>query len=102
MAVPLTDRERSAALVIAALGLAALVAIRWGSGLLLIGVFESLMLAVSAWRRERVWTAVLAFLTGVAAPWGAFFLLGAIFIVLAFVLVRAGRQVPDDQRGARR
>jgi drug/metabolite transporter (DMT)-like permease len=68
----------------------------WIGGILALGV------AVAAVLRRRVPTAVLAFVTGLGPWWDGFIILGAIYVVLGFWLVRAGRQVTHDSGGARR
>ena len=102
MAVPLTNREQQIAVALAIGAAAVFVLTLHDSPLLLaIGLVLNLTLVAAALRRHRIATAVASFVNGFG-PWGFAYILGAPFLILAFVLVRAGRQVPDDQRGARR
>lgn len=60
------------------------------------------VLALAAARRSRIATATAAFITAFG-PWGAFFVAGAGYVLFAFLLLRAGRQMADgDRRGPRR
>ena len=102
MAVPLTRNEQRIAIALAAAAAVFFVlSLRDSTAVLAVGLVMAGALAAAAWRRHRIATAIASFVTGFG-PWGFAFILGAPFLILAFVLVRAGRQVPDDQRGARR
>jgi hypothetical protein len=72
----------------------------WPAGLV-IGLVMAGAIAVAATRRHRIATAIASFVTAFG-PWGFFYVIGAAYLILAFLLIRAGRQVADDQGGPRR
>ena len=97
----LTDKERvyGAVLAFVAMGASIFIAVDgWGP----IGAGLTVLMAISSLTRRRVACAVLSFVIGLGPWWNGFIIFGAIYIVFAFLLVRAGRQLTDDQRGARR
>jgi hypothetical protein len=101
-APPLTARERTIALGLAIAGAAAFLAIgtaaMWqAAGIALVGV-----MGTGAIRRHRVTSAIAAFVVGLGPWWDGFIVFGAVYLLLAFGLVRAGRQVDHDRRGPRR
>jgi 4-hydroxybenzoate polyprenyltransferase len=99
----LTIKERTVAMLIGIAGAAAFgwLSARW----MVVGAALAIAMSMTAALQRRVPTAVLAFVTGLGPWWDGFIVFGAVFIVLAFLLVRAGRQeVHDgaDRRGSRR
>jgi len=92
------------ALALAALGAAGFIALRLDSIVLLaIGLAMTGGIALGAILRNRLATALAAFIT-TFGPWSFFYIVGVAYAGLAFWLVRTGRQVTDvqDERGARR
>jgi hypothetical protein len=71
--------------------------------LLVIGLALAAALTAASFSGRRIPCALASFVTGFG-PWGLAFILGAPFLVFAFLLVRAGRQVGDDRHrpGTRR
>lgn len=99
MAVPLSEREQRAALAFAAVGFGGFVALLHDSpALLAIGAAMTGGLAIAAWRRNRLGTAIAAFVTAFG-PWSFFYIVGVAYVGLAFWLARAGRQVLDERAG---
>ncbi len=69
--------------------------------LLAVGLAMCGCLALATLRRQRVPTAIVAFLL-TFGPWDGFFIVGVVYAGLAFGLAAAGRQKGDDRRSPRR
>lgn len=89
----MTARERTVALVLAAVAAMGFFALdRHVPLLLVIGLAMAAVLAFAAWRRSRIGTAVAAFVTAFG-PWGFFYVAGALYLGLAFWLVARAKPV---------
>lgn len=93
----MSARERVVALVLAgaaAVGFTGLLGFD-APVLLAIGLAMTAGLGAAAWRRSRIGTAFLAFVTAFG-PWGFFYVFGAFYLGLAFWLVARAKPPADD------
>lgn len=67
-----------------------------------IGAGLAVLMEIAALTSHRVGTAIASFILGIGPWWDGFIVFGAVYVVFGFLLVRAGRQMANDQGGARR